>query len=118
MNLKKLGLPLAFGLAAVAASGSALAYHGRVGIGLYFGVPGWGPAYYPSPYYYPPGPYYYPPAMVAPAAPSTYIEQSAPQAAAAQPQSYWYYCEDAKAYYPYVKTCPGGWKRVAPQPGD
>jgi hypothetical protein len=39
--------------------------------------------------------------------PQTYIEQSGP--------SYWYYCETAKAYYPYVRECPGGWLTVLPQ---
>ncbi|MGH8737796.1 MAG: hypothetical protein ACREVC_10595 [Burkholderiales bacterium] len=111
-------MPLVLALAAVLASGSALAYHGRVGVGLYIGVPAWRPGYYPSPYYYPPAPYYYPPVVLAPAAPPTYVEQGAAQAAPAQPQGDWYYCEDSKAYYPYVKTCPGGWQRVAPQPGN
>ncbi len=30
-------------------------------------------------------------------------------------ESYWYYCPDSQAYYPYVKTCPGGWLKVLPQ---
>jgi hypothetical protein len=25
---------------------------------------------------------------------------------------YWSYCEASRAYYPYVTTCPGGWKQV------
>jgi hypothetical protein len=28
----------------------------------------------------------------------------------------WYYCEAAKEYYPYVSTCPGGWKTVPATP--
>jgi len=28
----------------------------------------------------------------------------------------WYYCEGAKGYYPYVPTCPGGWKKVPANP--
>jgi hypothetical protein len=28
--------------------------------------------------------------------------------------SSWYYCNDAKAYYPYVRECRSGWLRVAP----
>jgi len=32
----------------------------------------------------------------------------------AAPANYWYYCPAANAYYPYVKTCPGGWQAVAP----
>jgi hypothetical protein len=29
---------------------------------------------------------------------------------------YWYYCEAASAYYPYVRECPTGWLRVLPEP--
>ena len=122
MTLRKLGFALAFGLAAAAVSGSALAERGHGGIGLYFGIPmyGYGPGYYPAPYYYPPAPYYYyPPQVAAPASPPAYVEQPAPQAAPAQPEgNYWYYCAGARAYYPYVKDCPGGWQRVAPQPSN
>lgn len=34
---------------------------------------------------------------------------------AANVSGYWYYCEPAHAYYPYVKTCPAPWIRVAPR---
>jgi len=99
-----------FLLAAVAAlaSGAALA-HGRVHIGIGIGVPIWGYPYYPYyPYSYP---YEYEPrTVVVPAQPQRYIEQSSPDA------GYWYYCADSKAYYPYVKDCPGGWQRVSPTP--
>ncbi len=27
---------------------------------------------------------------------------------------YWYYCETPRGYYPYVRSCPGGWMRVVP----
>ena len=63
--------------------------------------------YYPG--YWPPGyppAYYYPPAVVTeplynnlPAAPEV-----------------WYYCDGAKAYYPYVSNCPGGWRTVPAAP--
>lgn len=67
----------------------------RVFIGGTFFAP-----YYP---YY--DPYYnYPPAQ--------YIEPYPPP----PPQSYWYYCPDSRAYYPYVQQCPSGWLPVAPQP--
>ena len=83
------------------------------------------------PYYYPPFPYYYPayyptyyPApVVVQQQPAVYVEQPAPQPQP-QPQvqqpatGYWYYCADSRAYYPYVKECPAGWQRVAPQPGN
>jgi hypothetical protein len=108
----------------LAASGAALAdpgHHGgyrghdHLGIGIYWG-PGWG-----WPWYYPP-PYYYPPTVVAvPSAPPVYIEQSppapVPQAYAPAPQdNSWYYCGSSRTYYPYVRDCPEGWQRVAPQP--
>src|SRR6266850_835022 len=35
--------------------------------------------------------------------------QTAPQS---EPASSWYYCNDAKAYYPYVRECPSGWRQV------
>jgi hypothetical protein len=60
-----------------------------------------------------PYPYYYgaSPVVVQPA-PTEYIQQApAPPA-----QTYWYYCQNAGAYYPYVKDCPGGWMQVVPQP--
>jgi hypothetical protein len=31
---------------------------------------------------------------------------------------YWYWCESAQAYYPYVSSCPEGWQLVVPQPPD
>jgi hypothetical protein len=88
----------------------------RVGVGLYFGVPlaGWG--WYGSPYY-PYYPYYPSYPVYVPAQPTTYIQQEAVQPSPAA-QGYWYYCGEARAYYPYVKECPGGWQRVAPQPSN
>jgi hypothetical protein len=47
----------------------------------------------------PPLAYYYPPPV--------YIEKQ-----------YWFYCESAGAYYPYVKECPSGWQRVLPTPEE
>jgi hypothetical protein len=38
--------------------------------------------------------------------------ETAPQS---EPASFWYYCNDAKAYYPYVRECPSGWLQVVPQ---
>jgi hypothetical protein len=77
-----------------------------IGGGVWLG-PYWYPGYDP---YYPYYPYYpyapYAPVPVA-AEPQTYIEQPGP--------SYWYYCEAAKAYYPYVRECPAGWLTVLPQ---
>lgn len=93
------------------ASVPALAWHrGHAHFGVFIGAP----AYWYPPYYYPP---YYPPVVAVPSAPPTYIEQGEVQPAPApSPSDWWYYCAEAKAYYPYVKECPAGWQRVAPQP--
>ena len=94
------------------ASAPALAWHhGRAHVGVFIGGPIYPWGYYP-PYY--PYPYAYPPAV--PATPPTYIEQNENTAPPQQPAGYWYYCADSKTYYPYVKECPAGWQRVAPQP--
>lgn len=116
-------------------------WHGGTRVGVYLGAPigfnfGYSPypyyraPYYGTPYYYPPAPVYYPPAStyyppVQPA-PVIYTERSespqiSPQVAPRNSsqdvqESWWYYCVDAKAYYPYVNQCPEGWLRVAPQP--
>ena len=34
------------------------------------------------------------------------------------PAQYWYYCESAKGYYPYVSSCPEGWKSVPATPPE
>lgn len=50
------------------------------------------------------------PVVVSGAPPVTYVEREQP----AEPV-WWYWCNESRAYYPYVKDCPGGWQRVAPQ---
>ena len=84
-------------------------FSGSIWIGPGWGL--WDPFFYPYyPYYS--YPYPYQPPVVIQQEPQEYIlpEQ--------QPEetSYWYYCRNPKGYYPYVKTCPGGWLRVAPAP--
>lgn len=90
-------------LLAYAAPGHAH-FRGGVWIGPVWG-PWWGPAY-PYPYVYPQQP------VVIEQQPTQYIQQpeAPPQ------QQYWYYCPDPQGYYPYVKTCPKGWKQVVPTP--
>lgn len=110
-------------------------WHGGGRVGIYLGVPfglgyGYSPysyyraaPYYGAPYYYSPAPAYYPPVQTAPV---IYTERSdssqistqkvSANSASATQGSWWYYCADAKAYYPYVNQCPGGWLRVVPQP--
>ena len=128
-----LGLTLSFGVLAGGKGGGGYRgggkhhHHGgsRWVVGVNVGFPGYwggywggwpwyGPAYYP--YYYPA---YYPAPVVVQQQPTTYIEQ--PAQPAPQQQSavgYWYYCADPGAYYPYIKECPAGWQRVAPQPSN
>jgi len=31
-----------------------------------------------------------------------------------QQSYYWYYCQNPQGYYPYIKSCPGGWMTVVP----
>lgn len=99
---------------------------GHFGVGVVIG-PYWGPGYVGSPFYYPPyAPYspYYPPIVVERAEPPVYIEQRAtlPELGEALPASlppgFWYYCPAAQGYYPYVRECPTGWQKVAPQPSS
>jgi hypothetical protein len=92
--------------------------HGYVSTSIWFG-PGWGWSawdpfyypYYPYPYYYR-YPYYGPSTtVVVPQEPQEYIMNEPGQ----QETGYWYYCKEARGYYPYVEKCPGGWMRVVPQ---
>lgn len=57
--------------------------------------------WYPAPIYYDYAP---PPAYVAPPGPA--------------PQPTWYYCDSAKGYYPYVRSCASGWRAVAANSQD
>jgi hypothetical protein len=106
-------LVLVLPLAALAGNGNG---HGntRVYIGgsFWLGPPAWGPAYYGPGYwgpryYYPPPPYYAPAPVIVQQTPQ-YVERAQADA------DYWYYCENPRGYYPYVRTCPGGWMRVVP----
>ena len=57
-----------------------------------------------------------PPVVVSPQAPVVVAPQTT---APAQPQpatQLWYYCASSKSYYPYVPSCPEGWKPVPAQP--
>jgi hypothetical protein len=83
----------------------------RVGIGIGIG-PFWGPYWGPywGSYAYP---YGYPPVVTVPST-QVYVQPSAPGTAQPPPSASWYYCDDARGYYPYVQQCPGGWRAVAP----
>jgi len=84
-------------------------FHGRAFI---VGSPFWWGA--PYPYYYP---YWYPYPVYAPA-PAAVIVEPAPIYVSEQPavpESYWYYCGSAKAYYPSVPMCAEAWIKVPPR---
>lgn len=114
---KKLLLALVVGLGIAFSASPSFAWdrHRGVHFGIVIGNPGFAyPGYYygysPYPYggyYYPPA-YYPPPVVVSPPPPPVYIEKE-------QSGQYWYYCADARKYYPYVKSCPSGWMKVVPQ---
>jgi hypothetical protein len=80
-------------------------HDGRLGwwwvvAGMWFFYPQW-VAGYPDPYTPPP----------------TVIVQPAPVAPSTPPPAqYWYYCDAVRGYYPYVPSCPGGWRMVPATP--
>ena len=85
---------------------------GSVAIGIGFGFPiGPAPAYYAPP----PPAYYYPAPVVVSNPPVRYIERQNQNATPAS-TDWWYYCNQSRTYYPYVKTCPSGWQKVSPTP--
>lgn len=79
--------------------------------------------YYAQPVYPYPDPYA-PPAIIVEQAPPPVVIQQAPApvqyepAPAATPPTaqFWYYCETPAGYYPYVASCPSGWKTVPATP--
>jgi hypothetical protein len=84
----------------------------RYFFGFNVGIPLYGPpAYAPGPYYWGPPPYYYapPPVVVVPQQPQAYVQRNH------QESDYWYYCQNPQGYYPYIKSCPGGWMKVVPE---
>jgi len=93
--------------------------HSAIHFGVQVGSP-WMFSPYPYPYWQ--SRIYMPPTVIVvpPPAPTIYVEQSPPPAAAV-PQlepGYWYYCQEAGAYYPHVKQCAGDWRKVPPTPAN
>lgn len=86
--------------------------HTRVFIGgsfwcgppAYWGPAPWGPRYYyhGAPVYYGPPPMYVPP-------PQVYVQREPTDS------DYWYYCDNPQGFYPYIRSCPGGWMKVIPE---
>jgi len=65
-------------------------------------------------YFYPRPVYPYPNLYVPPVFVNAY--PVTPIAPGPAPTEYWYYCREAKGYYPYVPTCPGAWEKVPATP--
>ena len=66
-------------------------------------------------------PYYYANDVYYSAAPGGYVVADPPAGQALAPASgpeapNWYYCDSAKAYYPYVAECKEGWRQVPATP--
>lgn len=95
-------------------------HNGRWQHGWRDGRVGWWWVVGPEWYYYPdrvypyPEPYRPPVVVVAPPVsapqlpPPVMVQQAAP--------AVWYFCEAAQTYYPYVNSCPAGWKTVPAVP--
>jgi hypothetical protein len=66
--------------------------------------------FYSQPVYPYPDPYNYVPL------PAVVVQPPPPEPLAPQPQQYWYYCDAAQGYYPYVTSCPSGWRAVPATP--
>ncbi|WP_322028684.1 hypothetical protein [Paraburkholderia sp. J76] len=111
-------------------------YHGWYGccgsVGFYYG-PGFVYGYPFYPYYYPAyiGSVYYPYVSGDFPQPTQWIEEGDAQAQpqyggqggpggqdSGPPYGVWYYCAASQTYYPYVRTCAGGWQQVPARPPD
>jgi hypothetical protein len=94
--------------------------HTRVVIGgsVWLGPPPyWGPApgAWCGPRYYYGGPVYYAPPPVIIHRPPVYVQPQHVYVQRGQEESnYWYYCDNPQGFYPYIKSCPGGWMKVVP----
>lgn len=60
-------------------------------------------------------------AVVAPPSPGSYtlapaVSGTAPAQTVPPPAGVWYFCASANTYYPYVATCPEGWRPVRATP--
>jgi hypothetical protein len=97
-------------------------FHGR-GCCVSFGGVFWGPGFgWGAPW-----PWFGYPVAVWPVPVSTFspppvqfversaVEQQEPGSAAPDP-GYWFHCARPEGYYPYVRSCPGGWEPVPARP--
>ena len=75
-------------------------FRGHAGYGVFIAAPLFYPWYSPAITYYPPPPV-------------VYVERGDPVSA---PGGYWYRCDNPPGYYPDVRECPTGWRRLVPTP--
>ena len=75
----------------------------------------WGGSVVIGPWY--PYSYYAAPPVVVQQPPPVYVQPAPPvYVQPAQEQiEFWYYCQNPQGYYPYIKSCPGGWMKVVPE---
>lgn len=71
--------------------------------------------FYPGPVYPYPDPYTPPVTIINQQPPVVVVQPNVPIPPQPAAQN-WYYCDSAKNYYPYVPSCPEGWKTVPVQP--
>ena len=87
-------------------------FRGEVWIGQ--GWDPWWPSAYPYYPYYSYYPYYNPYYWDAPVVTEPQQQEYIAPAPKQDEDSYWYFCQNPKGYYPYVKRCPSGWMKVVP----
>lgn len=72
---------------------------------------------YPDPYRPPLVVEQAPPVIIQMPAPAAVpLEPAVPPVASQPTVQFWYYCDAARGYYPYVASCPSGWKTVPATP--
>ncbi|MEJ5359245.1 MAG: hypothetical protein WHT06_11295 [Desulfobacterales bacterium] len=77
-----------------------------VHLGFWFGPAAvWAP---PPVWVAPPPVWVAPPPRFYASPPTGYVERGRSD------EDYWFYCENPRGFYPYVRSCPGGWMRVVP----
>jgi hypothetical protein len=81
-----------------------------LGLGLGYGVGNYYGGYNNYGYGYPPT------VVTVPTAPPIYIQQTPAPVVQQIQNNYWYYCQNPKGYYPYVRECASGWQQVEPTP--
>jgi hypothetical protein len=90
-------------------SGHGFYWGGTISLGPWYPWGTWYPygAWYPYPYYYAGPP------VIIQQQPPVYLQKDQSES------NYWYYCQNPQGYYPYIKSCPGGWMKVVPEtPGQ